>query len=357
MQIIGHIDFDAFFASVEEQEHPWLKGLPVVVGSDPHTGRGAVATANYKARTYGIRSAMAISRAWRISQEQKKKGGQEVVFISPSHNKYGKVSQEIFSYIQSFTPIMQKVSVDEAYVDFSKFRSYKQAGLFARTLQKNIKKKYGLGVSVGIGPNKMIAKIASEEYKPNGICVVTPRQIPTFLNKKPVRALPGVGIAAERKLHVRGIHTVEDIKECSWEELEDMFGQHGITLYQKAFGMGSARIHTEARIAKSIGEEETFVEDTLDLKLLLKRVESMVDDILVRTRKKKVVSVQTVTIKIRFADFETHTMQTTLSAPTLSKKNIYSAAIKLLMPFLEMGKNPERKDIRLIGVSVSKLIY
>lgn len=357
MEIIGHIDFDAFFASVEEQEHPWLKGLPVVVGSDPHTGRGAVATANYKARKYGIHSAMAITKAWRISQQQKKEGKQEVVFISPTHTKYGKVSQEVFSYIQTFVPRIQKISVDEAYMDLSKFRSYKQAGLFARKLQKNIAKKYGLDVSVGIGPNKMIAKIASEEYKPRGVCVITPRQIPKFLNRKPVRALPGIGIAAERKLYVRGMHTIEDIKECSWEELEDMFGQNGISLYQKAFGMGSAKIHTEARVAKSIGEEETFVEDTLDLKLLLKRVEGMVDGILAHMNRKKVVSVQTVTIKIRFADFETHTMQTTLSAPTASKKKIYSAAIKLLMPFLEKEKNPQRKDIRLVGVSVSKLIY
>lgn len=357
MEIIGHIDFDAFFASVEERDRPWLKGLPVVVGSDPYVGRGAVATANYEARKYGIHSAMGITRAYQISETKKKDGEKEVIFITPSHRKYGSISKEIFLYIHTFVPKIQKVSIDEAYLDLSHFRSYKQAGIFAKKLQRAIQQKYKLGVSIGIGPNRMIAKIASEENKPKGLCVITPRQVQGFLDIKPIRTLPGVGVATERKLAGRGIRQVKDIRECSWEDLEDLLGAQGISLYQKAHGMGSANIYVEPRIAKSISEEETFVEDTLNLRLLTTHLERMVNDIVLHMSYKKVKTVGTVAIKIRFADFETHTMQTTVSSPTSSKRVLYSVALKLLIPFLESSKNPKKKKIRLIGISVSNLIY
>lgn len=357
MRIIGHIDFDAFFASVEERDNPWLKGLPVVVGSDPHSGRGVVATCNYKAREYGIHSAMPITKAWQLSQNAKREKKQEVIFITPTHRKYGKVSSELFTYIQEQVPSIQKVSVDEAYLDLSFLRSYKKAEAFAKKLQQGIKTKFKLTASIGIGPNKMIAKIASEEKKPHGLFVCLPRDVYTYLGKKTVRALPGVGNAFERKLKAKGFYSIRDIQEGSWEALESIFGSHGIELFQKAYGTGSEVIYTEPRTALSIGEEETFAVDTLSLKFLTNRLSSLCEDVLTRMETSGVKSIQTITLKIRFADFETHTARTTISTPTKNMRIIYASALKLLLPFLENEKNPHKKPIRLIGVSVSKLVY
>lgn len=357
MNIVGHIDLDAFFASVEERDNPWMKGYPIVIGADPHTGRGVVSTCNYKAREYGIHSAMSITEAWKHSLAAKKQGKQEAIFVTPKGRKYGAISKELFSYIQEVVPVVEQTSIDEAYLDLSFAKSYKKATLLAQKIRKDIKKKFRLTASIGIGPTRMIAKIAAQEEKPDGLCAILPRMVPKFLNPKSVRVIPGVGAVFGKKLSMLGIYTVADVLATPWETLEEKFGAHGISLFQKAHGMGSFLVQVSTGEQKSIGEEETFMNDTANLKYVVERLKGLVQDVLAHVEKRGVQSFQTVTLKIRFSDFETHTAQTTLRTPTKSERGMQAAALKLLLPYLERGKNPRMKDLRLLGVSVSKLLY
>jgi len=334
-----------------------MKGYPVVIGANPHTGRGVVSTCNYKAREYGIHSAMSITEAWKRSLAAKKEGKQEAIFVTPHVRKYGAISKEIFLYIQECIPLVEQTSIDEAYLDFSFVRSYKKAELLAEKIRKSIKKKFGPTASMGIGPTRMIAKIAAQEKKPDGLCVVLPREVPKFLCHKSVRVIPGVGVVFGKKLSILGIHTIADVLSTSWETLEEKFGTHGISLFQKAHGMGSSIVQVSSGEQKTIGEEETFVNDTANLKYVLQRLRGLVQDVLAHVDKRGVQSIQAVALKVRFSDFETHTAQTTLKSPTKSERIVQAAALKLLLPYLEKGKNPNMKDLRLLGVSVSKLLY
>ena len=213
MKIIAHIDLDAFFASVEEREKPYLRGLPVVVGSDPAggKGRGVVATANYRAREYGIHSAMPITRAWRLSEWARKKGMPTVAFITPGNRKYGKASREVFRIVCRYVKKIEQTSVDEAYLDMSAPHSYAKARVLARAIQRQIIRETHLTASVGIGPNRMVAKIASGYQKPRGLTVVVPERVMAFLAPLATRDIPGIGPKAEAALARLGIRTVGGI--------------------------------------------------------------------------------------------------------------------------------------------------
>lgn len=356
MAIIGHLDMDAFFAAVEEREKPWLCGLPVVVGADPDggVGRGVVSTANYTARVYGIRSALPISKAWRFSEEAKQRGEPGAVFITPRFGKYGAASKEVTDVVRRHVPHIQKTSVDEMYLDLSFTKSFTAAEDLAKKLKKAIKKETKLTGSIGIGPNKMIAKIASDFQKPDGLTVVEEKGVLDFIAPMAVRALPGVGPKTEEKLLQERIKTVAELREMSEEELRRLLGSSGASLYRKARGEGSIELSEKVAL-KSIGEHHTFKEDTRDMQFVLARLTAMAEGILKSLERDDFSSFRTVVLTVRFSDFETKQRSITTKEPMGSAQELELKALKLLFPFFEKSENPRGKAVRMVGLRIEKL--
>ncbi len=355
-RIVAHLDMDAFFAAIEERDNPALRGVPLVVGADPKQGqgRGVVSTANYKAREYGIHSALPISRAWRLSEAARKRGQPAVMFLRVNMQKYASVSHRIMEILRRFVPHVEQASIDEAYLDLSSTGSYEHAEALCRQIKEAIRVEEGLTASIGIGPNKLIAKIASGVRKPDGLTIVREHEAEDFLAPLPVRAIPGIGPKTEEWLAKQGIRLVQDLRRYSRDELYEMFGKRGIDLYEKARGRDDSPIE-EAYEVKSIGEQETFERDTLDSKVLGDRLKAMCQDVAARLAEEGDVRFRTVVLTVRFADFETVSRSHTLRVPTDSAKVLELEALKLLLPFLDARENPKGKRIRLLGVRVEKL--
>jgi DNA polymerase IV (DinB-like DNA polymerase) len=214
MRIIAHIDMDAFYAAVEERHHPELRGRPVVVGADPKAGkgRGVVTTANYAARKYGIRSALPISRAWRLADVARKRGEAETVFVRGNQSLYREVSDRIMAILARGADAFEGASIDEVYVDLTSLGDMKGAEGHVRRLKAKILAQEGLTCSVGIGPNKLVAKIASDFRKPDGLTVVRPEAVQAFLDPLRSRVIPGIGPKTEAFLHRKGIKTIADLR-------------------------------------------------------------------------------------------------------------------------------------------------
>lgn len=364
MRIIGHLDMDAFFASVEERNRPRLKGLPIVVGSDPAggKGRGVVSTANYKAREYGIKSAMPISRAWQASEAAKKQGKPGVVFLDGNFGAYEEVSGNIIGIVRKYVPLIEQASVDEAYLDLSFTGSYSAAEKLCIKIKKEIKDKEKLTCSIGVGPNKLIAKIAVDMHKPDGITVVgdddekkCAQLAEKFLEPLSIRKIPGIGPKSEEVFSKMRIRTIADAKKLSQGDLYEMMGERGLDLYDKLRGRDIDPIVEEYAV-KSIGEQETFSTDTKDFQLVNERLKDICGGVFQRFGKSEFKSYKTVAITVRFDDFETKTRAHTLAEPASDEKTLYFEALKLLTPFLDKRENPKNKMVRLIGVRIEKLI-
>jgi nucleotidyltransferase/DNA polymerase involved in DNA repair len=356
MRIVAHIDMDAFFAAVEERDTPRFRGLPLAVGADPEDGkgRGVVAAANYKAREYGIHSAMPISTAWRLSEDARQKGQPPVVFLSVDMKKYALVSARVMGIVRSFAPVVEEAGIDEIYCDLSLAGSYAKAEEVCRAIKQEIQAKERLTASVGIGPNKLVAKIASNEHKPDGLTVVREEEAEAFLEPLPVRKMPGIGPKTEAELAKLGIRLVKDFRRFTRQNLQEMFGKRGVDFYDEVRGRDESPIE-EHYEPKSIGEEETFDQDTRDAAFIGERLKTLCQEVLQRLARDGFESFRTVVVKVRFADFETHTRSHTLAAPTHALNALQFEALKLLMPFLDGRENPRRKRLRLIGVRVEKL--
>jgi nucleotidyltransferase/DNA polymerase involved in DNA repair len=251
-------------------------------------------------------------------------------------------------------PKVQEVGIDEAYLDLSFCQSFPRAEDLCRTIKEEIKAQEGLTASVGIGPNKLVAKIASDYQKPDGLTVVTAERAEDFLAPLPIRTIPGVGPKTEQFLVRQGVRKVADVKRFSPQELESLLGKWGLALYEKVRGRGSAVLKT-ARDPKSIGEQETFAEDTEDLGFLFERLWAMCRGVLESLQQEGFQTFRTAVITVRFADFETHTRSHTLPRPTSSPRVLKFEVMKLFMPFLDRRENPHRKMIRLLGVRLEKL--
>ena len=358
MKIIAHIDMDAFFAAVEERDKPWLKGLPIAIGSDPQEGmgRGVISTANYKAREYGIRSAVPISVAWRLSEKAKHEGKPGVVFITPNMEKYTRISGHIMAILRTHaTPHIEQASVDEAYIDLSESGSYKQAETICRAIKKEIVLSESLTASIGIGPNKLIAKIASDFNKPDGLTVVRPTDAESFLERNGLRRIPGIGPKTEQLLAAQGITTIVELKRLSREELRKLLGKLGEDLYEKARGRDDAELEEEWE-AKSISEQETLQYDTLAGDVIIELLKKLARQVFLRFEADEFTAFKTVGITVRFAGFVTKTRTKTLSVPTNNIALLEFETLKLLLPFLDARENPNRRPIRLIGVKIEKLI-
>ncbi|MBI2048657.1 MAG: DNA polymerase IV [Parcubacteria group bacterium] len=357
-RITAHIDLDAFFASVEEREKPFLKGAPIVVGADPvgGTGRGVVSTASYGARRYGIKSAMPISKAWRLCEDAKKAGNPACVFISPHHHKYGTASHEVFAIVRKHTPRIEQVSVDEAYIDLSHCGSFARARKVTQQIQREIFERLELSCSIGIGENKLIAKLASEARKPRGLTVITPARADDFLKQMPIRAIPGIGEKAAARFARRGINTVAAARKLSWEELGRMFGSWGFGMYERLRGIDDREVETEHEPPKSIGRNHTFDADTLATKEIFAVLERQAQKICRTLHTDGFKSFRTIVLTVRFADFETVTRSLTLKESIATFNELELKAIKLMLPFFSTQENPRKKKIRLVGLRVEKLL-
>ncbi|MCM2323847.1 MAG: DNA polymerase IV [Oligoflexia bacterium] len=342
MRKIIHIDMDAFFASVEQRDRPELIGKPVVVGGDPE-GRGVVAAASYEARRFGIRSAISAAKAKRLCPN--------AVFLRPDFAKYSKVSRQIREIFLSVTPLVEPLSLDEAYLDVTENLLHEPlASKIALQLKERIRRETGLTASAGVAPNKFVAKVASDFRKPDGLVVVPPEKVLEFVAKLPVGKLWGVGPVTEKKLQSMGIWTAADLRVRSPVELEAALGSFGGFLHGLARGEDSRPVEPE-RESKSCGAERTFERDLLELDELVAILRELVEEVAEWLQKAERPG-RTITLKLRYADFRTITRSRTLEARTHDPLRILAAAEKLLRENTDAGTVPAR----LIGVSVSGLL-
>jgi DNA polymerase-4 len=338
---ILHCDMDCYYAAVHARDDPSLAGKPVIVGGDPE-GRGVVASASYEARRYGIRSAMPASRAKRLCPH--------AVFIWPDFPRYRRESDRIFAIYRELTPEVETVSLDEAYLDVTDhLGAFGTATALAKEIRRRVREERGLTVSVGVGPNCLVAKIASDACKPDGLKVVPPERVQAFLDPLPVRRLHGVGPATERALAAMGITTVAELRAQPLEELLTRFRSHGRTLYEYARGIDERPVEPYHE-RKSLGTENTYREDLAHLEAMDEQVEGMAEEVADGLTRRELAAC-TVTIKVRYPDFTTVTRSRTFAIPTADAGRI-AATAKALLRRTEAG----RRKVRLLGVSASTLV-
>jgi DNA polymerase IV (archaeal DinB-like DNA polymerase) len=360
MRIIVHVDMDAFYAAVEERIDPGLRNLPVVVGADPKEGkgRGVVMTANYKARVFGIHSALPISRAWRLAEAARQRGEPDTVFIQPKMPLYREVSARVMQIMQGYADRLEEASIDEAYLDVSSLGSFAEARERMFALKTEIRVREGLGCSVGIAPNKLIAKIASGRQKPDGLTVVDPAEELQFLDPLPVRIIPGIGPKSERFLHEKNLTTVEELRDVPESVLVEWFGKWGKNLFEKARAIDDSEVSNEWT-RKSLGEQETFAENTRDSSLVRERLDRMAERIIAKLKTKDFKGFRTVTVTVRFGDFQTtnrsHSVKEGVTIDDGALSRLREAAASLIQPFFDGRENPRGKTFRLIGLRVEKL--
>jgi DNA polymerase-4 len=338
---ILHVDMDAFYASVEQRDNPELRGQPVAVGGSPQH-RGVVAAASYEARAFGVRSAIPMARAVRLCPL--------LVIVRPDFRKYKAVSDTVFSLFRSVTPLVEPLSLDEAYLDVTENAWGETLGReVARRLKAEIFAATGLTASAGVAPNKFLAKIASAWKKPDGLTVIAPERVERFLQKLPVDALWGVGPVTARRLRERGIERLIDIRSVDPVLLHEAVGSLADWLRELAAGHDDRPVDTDWT-PKSSGSEETYSEDITDVTRVREEVDAMARDA-AEWLERKAWLCRTVTIKVRYSDFTTITRSHTQEPATRDADQIAARAVGLLDK-TEAGARP----VRLLGVSVHNLV-
>jgi DNA polymerase-4 len=338
---IVHVDMDAFYASVEQHDDPSLAGKPIAVGGHAHE-RGVVAAASYEARAFGVRSAMSMARAVRLCPS--------LVIVRPRFERYREISRTVFEIFRSVTSLVEPLSLDEAYLDVTENAwGEALATKVARRLKEEIRSRTGLTASAGVAPNKFLAKIASGWKKPDGLTVIPPGRVEQFLQKLPVEALWGVGPVTARKLRTVGIARLVDIRTADPRALNEAVGTLADWLRQLANGHDPRPVQPE-RQPKSAGTENTFLRDLVDRRSVESEVDSMargIADWLTR----RDLAARTVTIKVRYANFQTITRSQTAECPTRDATELAARAVQLLGR-TDAGDRP----VRLLGVSVHGLV-
>jgi DNA polymerase IV (DinB-like DNA polymerase) len=343
-RIIFHLDMDHFYTAVEEREHPEFKGKPVIVGADPKAGkgRGVVATSNYEARKVGVRSGIPISRAWKLCPE--------AVYLAPNFPLYIEVSNKIMERVKKYADKFEQWGIDEAFLDVtSKAKDYAEAEALAKQIKGEIRETERLTCSIGIGPNKLIAKMASDYHKPDGLTIVTEQEVKNFLAPLPARRLLWVGRKAEQKLKTMGINTIDELARYDPAVLNETFGVMGTQMYLMAHGIDRSEVEPRSEV-KSISHETTFEEDTADKSTVLEALDMLSEDVSKEALDQSLFY-KTITIKVRYENFETHTRSKTLPFMTNRIQDLKKNTRELLQTYLK----PERK-IRLIGVRVSSFV-
>jgi DNA polymerase IV (DinB-like DNA polymerase) len=343
-RIILHIDMDHFFTAIEEREHPEFRGKPVIVGADPKEGkgRGVVSTCNYEARKFGVKSGMPISKAWKLCPN--------AVYLPVNYELYMKVSNQIMSILRGYADKFERWGIDEAFLDVtSRVKDFSEAEALARQIKREIYEKEKLTCSIGIGPNKLVAKIASDFQKPDGLTVVREKEAEKFLAPLPVRKLLWVGRKTEQKLKAMGIETIGDLAKSDPTVLAETFGSVGTQLYLMAHGIDKSEVEEVGRV-KSISRHITFEEDTSDFEFVIETLDKLSEEVHSDVFKQQLYF-KTVTVIVRYENFETHTHSKTLPFITNRLQDLKKTAKELIQAYLK----PERK-IRLVGVRVSNLI-
>jgi DNA polymerase-4 len=338
-RVIAHLDFDAFFAAVEENRDPSLRGKPVIVGGGE---RGVVSTANYVARRYGVHSAMPLRTARRLCPQG--------VYLSGHHQLYYDYSRRLMDMLGQYSPLVERMSLDEAYVDLTGTEQ-----LFgppvdtARLIQRRVTEELTLSISVGVATNKLVAKVASDYRKPGGFTVVPAGHEAQFLAPLPVEKLPGVGPALLEQLRDRGVVTVGDLAQIPAHLLRLSFGEWGEELAHRARGEDVRRV-TPREEVKSISREHTFEEDVSDVGLLESTLIALTEDVCRRLRGNR-LEARTVTVKIRYSDFVTHTCSHTLPRPV----DVDEVFFEEVLALFRQGRR-RRYRLRLVGVGLSNLV-
>ena len=342
-RIILHVDMDKFFAAVEERENPEIRGKPVVVGADPKegTGRGVVSTSNYEARKYGVTSGIPIARAWRLCPA--------AVYLPVNYSLYQKVSARIMAILRGYAEKFERWGLDEAFLDVSsRVKNFKEAEKLAQKIKKEVYEKERLTCSVGVGPNKLVAKICSDFEKPDGLTVVRAEDEKAFLSPLRVRKLLWVGRKTENRLNMMGIQTIGDLANYDASVLAEKFGAGGTQLYLMAQGIDNSEVQ-EHWEKKSMSREITFEEDTCDSKLIFETLDALSKDLHHELTTSN-FTFKTITVKIRYENFETHTHGKTLPFFTDRLKDIQKSSRDLVQDYLRSDRK-----IRLIGVRLSNL--
>ncbi|HDS45092.1 MAG TPA: DNA polymerase IV [Methanomicrobia archaeon] len=358
MKVILHVDMDSFFSAVEMREQPELRGKPVVVGgrippkAELETGaavdkrriRGVVSTCSYEAREFGVHSAMPLSQAYQLCPD--------AIFLPVNMALYNAASQQVMRILRAFADRFEQVSIDEAYLDISsRVHDWQEARAYAQRIKQEIADKAGLSCSLGIAPNKIVAKIASDFEKPDGLTVVDSGNAATFLAPLPVKKIPGVGPKTAATLNQMGIATIHELAIRDVQELVARFGKYGWRLHQVAHGIDERDVE-EKRARKSLSRETTLEEHTSNPELLNRCIDALAERVhehLVREG----FGFKTVAIKVKFDDFSVHTRAKTFRALHTDCATIAKTAKELLRDFI--GESAGEKRVRLIGVRVSTL--
>jgi DNA polymerase IV len=336
---ILHVDLDAFFASVEQRDRPELRGKPVIVGGDPH-GRGVVSAASYEARRFGVHSAMSLREAVRRCPDG--------VYLPVDGRRYQQASRDVMAILRRFTPQVEPISIDEAFLDVTGSRQLFGGGRdIALAIKTAIREDVGLPASVGVATTKLVAKIASDLRKPDGLVVVEPGEEAAFLAPLPISRLWGVGEKTASALADYGVRTIGDLAALSADLLVRRFGKHGASLASRARGMDDDPVH-QGDPAKSVGHEHTFDVDTSDRETIERTLLAMSDGVAGRLRSAG-VRASTIAVKIRDSSFRTITRQRTLPEPTDMTDPIFRAAVELARPEVRGIR------VRLLGVTASNL--
>ena len=338
---ILHLDMDAFYPAVEVLDNPALKGKPVIVGGSKQ--RGVVSSASYEARRFGVHSALPMATAGRLCPQG--------IILPVRMSRYKEVSTQVFDIFYRFTPLVEPLSIDEAFLDVTgSARLLGKAEDVAKKIKQTVLEETGLIVSAGVAPSKFVAKIASDIDKPDGLTVVLSDGVREFLDPLPIQKMWGVGKATQKAMARLGIHTFRDLSRMSAEVLEEKLGKHGVKMHTLSLGVDERDVITEHAI-KSIGHEQTFHHNIIDLNPAKKELLSLANRIGHRMRQKEVTG-RTVTLKVKYHDFVQITRAETLPKTTDDGLEIYTIACKLIEK-TEVAKRP----VRLLGISMSQLSY
>ena len=335
---IIHVDMDAFFASVEQRDHPEYRGKPVIVGGLGN--RGVVSTASYEARRFGVHSALPMATARRLCPQG--------IFLAGDHRKYSRVSGQIMTILDRYSPLREQVSVDEAFLDVTGMeRLYSSPVDIARAIKRQVKEELSLTVSAGVAPNKFLAKMASDLQKPDGLVVVEHGREQEFLQNLPVEKLWGIGEVTAKKLHAKGILMIGQLARLQEGQLKSFFGENAATVHALALGRDDRPV-VPGHEAKSVGAEETFERDLYVADDMRTALMELAERVGYRLRREKTAG-RTITLKLRYGTFQTLTRRRTLAEPTQIDETIYRTAVELLE---QQGAGA---GVRLLGITVSQL--
>lgn len=333
---IIHVDCDCFYAAVEMRDDPSLREVPLAVGGEG--GRGVVTTCNYRARAFGVRSAMPGSEARRLCPG--------LVTVPPDMARYRAVSQQVMAILRELTDLVEPLSLDEAFLDVSDVEAHRgSATLMARHLRERVRREVGITISAGVAPNKFLAKIASDWQKPDGLFVIRPEDVDAFVQQLPVEKLFGVGQVTAGKLHDLGVHSCGDMQDIGADVLIERFGKQGYRLYEMAHGRDERPV-VVSRVAKSVSVEKTFSQDLPDLAACEVVMASLVADLNRRlSRKAGRKPLHKLFIKIRYSDFSTHTLERV-------RDQVREPTVEDYLPLLKELVTNRHRPVRLLGLGV-----